>query len=61
MHALPLFPSPLQVSTAVSDLAALIYDKAGWPELMPAITAMLTSSNQQQVGGPGRVVRAVWG
>eukprot|EP00198_Chlamydomonas_reinhardtii_P003408 XP_001692744.1 importin beta [Chlamydomonas reinhardtii] len=37
-----------KVSTAVSDLAALIYDKAGWPELMPAITAMLTSSNQQQ-------------
>ncbi|KAG2431232.1 hypothetical protein HXX76_009760 [Chlamydomonas incerta] len=38
-----------KVSTAVSDLAALIYDKAGWPELMPAITGMLTSSNQQQV------------
>ncbi len=34
----------------MSDLANLIYDKSGWPELMPALLTMLRSNQHLQVG-----------
>ncbi|GLI67663.1 hypothetical protein VaNZ11_011915 [Volvox africanus] len=38
-----------KVCAAVSDLGNLIYDKAGWPELMPALLGMLSSNQQIQI------------
>ncbi|KAG2489783.1 hypothetical protein HYH03_011733 [Edaphochlamys debaryana] len=38
-----------KICAAVSDLANLIYDKTGWPELMPTLLTMLTSNQQPQI------------
>ncbi|KXZ45960.1 hypothetical protein GPECTOR_49g544 [Gonium pectorale] len=38
-----------KVCAAVSDLANLIYNKGGWPELMPTLLQMLTSNQQPQI------------
>ncbi|GLC61179.1 hypothetical protein PLESTB_001728100 [Pleodorina starrii] len=38
-----------KVCAAVSDLANLIYSKAGWPEMMPTLLGMMNSNQQTQI------------